>query len=190
MIVHLTGTVVVALPSRVVIDVGGVGYEVIPTPRAIADIRVGSVATIQIFQIFREDSQTLYGFVDQSERAMFETLQKVAGVGPKLALTILAATTPDQLALALSNGDESALIRIPGVGKKSAARLILELADRLPKPAEAGVRSDVTLALLNLGWNQKDIDKVWLELGAESEGSDAGSLLKLALSRLGKGVAR
>lgn len=174
------------LPSRLVIDVAGVGYEVIPTPRAISELRVGQIATVQIFQVFREDSQTLYGFADVSERAMFETLQKVSGVGPKLALTILAATTPEQLAQALTAGDEAALVRIPGVGKKSAARLILELADRLPSAPEASAFEDVAQALVNLGWSRREVDPVIRELTAEAD-LEPAAILKAALGRLARG---
>jgi holliday junction DNA helicase RuvA len=185
MITFLRGTVVSALPTSLMIDVAGVGYQVIPTPRALSAVKVGEVLQIDVALVVREDSWTMFGFADPAERSMFEALQKVSGVGPKLALTILAATNPADLARALREGDEAALIRIPGVGKKSAARLILELGDRLPQPpAQVTASSDVVAALVNLGWPSRDAERVVEKVTLQDDKLDASTLLKLALSEL------
>jgi holliday junction DNA helicase RuvA len=185
MITFLRGTVVSALPSSIMIDVAGVGYQVIPTPRALGAVRVGDVAQIDVALVVREDSWTMFGFADAAERSMFEALQKVSGVGPKLALTILAATNPSDLAKALRDGDEAALVRIPGVGKKSAARLILELGDRLPQSSsQVSASSDVVSALSNLGWSVKDAERVVEKISMQDEELDASTLLKLSLAEL------
>jgi holliday junction DNA helicase RuvA len=185
MITFLRGTVVSALPTSLMIDVGGVGYQVIPTPRALGTVKVGEVSQIDVALVVREDSWTMFGFADPAERSMFEALQKVSGVGPKLALTILAATNPADLARALREGDEAALVRIPGVGKKSAARLILEMGDRLPQSAtQSTASSDVVAALVNLGWPSRDAERVVEKVISQDGKLDASTLLKLALTEL------
>ncbi|MEY4322433.1 MAG: hypothetical protein RL410_214, partial [Actinomycetota bacterium] len=156
MIAQLRGIVVSILGNVIVIDAQGVGYEVTVTPQTLSTLRVGSESTIAIRMVVREDAMILFGFSSTDERALFDRLQTVNGVGPKLALTILAATSADALISAISSGDEAALVRIPGVGKKSAARLILELGDKLIAPAAAQAsrwQTNVIDALVSLGWS-------------------------------------
>ncbi|MEY3407168.1 MAG: Holliday junction branch migration protein RuvA [Actinomycetota bacterium] len=190
MISFLVGKVVELTPSQVLLDVNGVGYQIQPSPRLVAELKLNQTANIQVGLVVREDSWTLFGFVDAAEKSMFETLQKVSGVGPKLAMTILSAATPAELADALTRGDEASLTRIPGVGKKSAARLILELADRLPKSQLNSQQADVALALENLGWPIRDVEQVLSKLFAETPDLGTAEALKFALGQLSKGGRR
>lgn len=191
MISQLRGNIVSVAGNVVVIDVAGVGYEVTVTPQTLSALRPGSDATIPVRMVIREDSMTLFGFSSTDERALFDRLQTVNGVGPKLALTILAATSAENLVSAITQGDEAALIRIPGVGKKSAARLILELGDKLILPTStkrvAAWQQDVTDALVSLGWSTKDATAA---VGRIDENSidvhDAGAALRAALTLLDK----
>jgi Holliday junction DNA helicase RuvA len=118
---------------------------------------------------------------------MFETLQKVSGVGPKLAMTILSAATPAEISDALVSGNEAALTRIPGVGKKSAARLILELADRLPRTNINPAQEDVAVALENLGWPAREVDAVLAGIFSSNADVSTSEALKLALAQLSRG---
>lgn len=188
MLEFVRGKVVRVTANRVVVEVGGLGLSLHATPAALAELRVGAEATIDAALIVREDAFTLFGFGSPAERELFELLQTVSGVGPKLALTILSAITPTELAAALANGDEARLVRIPGVGKKSAARLIVELGDRLPKTqtAPATWQSDVSAALRSLGWSEKDSESA-VEVVAKTlpADTDSASALRAALQALG-----
>jgi Holliday junction DNA helicase RuvA len=190
MIAQLRGIVVSILGNVIVIDAQGVGYEVTVTPQTLSTLRVGSESTIAIRMVVREDAMILFGFSSTDERALFDRLQTVNGVGPKLALTILAATSADALISAISSGDEAALVRIPGVGKKSAARLILELGDKLIAPAAAQAsrwQTNVIDALVSLGWSTKDATSVVGRIDEKSiDVDDAGSALRAALAMLDK----
>lgn len=158
MISFLRGTVVEVSANTVTIDVQGVGYSVIVTPPVLEFAKIGNEISLSVILIVREESLTLYGFQNIAERKLFEVLQTVNGVGPKLALTILAATTSDVLTNAIVAGDEAFLTRIPGVGKKSAARLVLELGDKFGKQSVAKNtwQSEVHDALTALGWSSKE----------------------------------
>ena len=160
MISFLRGVVAEVSAANLVIDVNGIGYNVIVTPAVLQSAKKDTEISLQVVLVVREESMTLYGFANLEERKLFELLQTVNGVGPKLALTILAATTSENLADAISQGDEAALTRIPGVGKKSAARLILELSDKFGKhhPTKAAWQVEVFDALTSLGWNAKEAD--------------------------------
>ena len=191
MISQLRGSVVGIAGNVVVIDVAGVGYELTVTPQTLSALRPGSEATIPVRMVIREDSMTLFGFSSIDERALFDRLQTVNGVGPKLALTILAATSAENLVTAITQGDEAALIRIPGVGKKSAARLILELGDKLILPTStkrvAVWQQDVIEALVSLGWSTKDATVAVGRIDEKSiDVHDAGAALRAALTLLDK----
>ncbi|MEY4348362.1 MAG: Holliday junction branch migration protein RuvA [Actinomycetota bacterium] len=190
MIAQLRGTIVSILGNVIVIDANGVGYEVTVTPQTLSTLRVGNEATIAIRMIVREDAMILFGFSSTDERALFDRLQTVNGVGPKLALTILAATSAEALIAAISSGDEAALVRIPGVGKKSAARLILELGDKLVATSvaqSARWQSNVIDALVSLGWSTKDATAAVGRIDEKSiDVEDAGSALRAALALLDK----
>jgi len=189
-IAQLSGTAVRVGVASAVIDVNGVGMLVQCTPGTLAGIRTGQQVILHTQLIVREDSLTLFGFGTTAERDAFETLQSVQGVGPKLALAMLAVHPPEQLAAAVAAGDRSALERVPGVGAKVAARLLLELGGKLvidTAPAHAGdARGQVVDALVSLGWNAKAagtaVDAVVDGPVAEAE---VASTLRAALQRLG-----
>lgn len=205
MIASLTGTVAHVGLDRAVVDVGGVGYLVHATPTTLAGLRVGETAGVATSMVVREDSMTLYGFGDPDERDVFEVVQTVSGVGPRLALAMLAVHTPDALRRAVAGEDLAALTRVPGIGKKGAQRIVLELADRLgppsgalagaveASPAEtaAGDHSErVVEALAGLGWPAKQADdavaKVLAEAGTDAVAADeVATTLRSALRLLG-----
>lgn len=196
MIAQLTGTVVSVSASVVVIDVAGVGYRLLSTPRTLADLRHGAVATLATHLVVREDSLTLYGFRSPRERDMFETLQSVQGVGPRLALAMLAVHEPDALSAAIHAGDRRALERVPGVGAKVAARLLLELAGKLSLDgvatgeggAAVDARPEVATALESLGWSAKAATAAVDAVAPEPIAGDAvATTLRAALRELGGG---
>jgi Holliday junction DNA helicase RuvA len=189
-IAQLTGTVVHVGATSAVVDVNGVGMHVQCTPGTLADIRHGQTVTLHTQLIVREDSLTLFGFGTAGERDTFETLQSVQGVGPKLALAMLAVHPPQQLAAAVAAGDRAALERVPGVGAKVASRLLLELGGRLvldaPSAPAGDSRGQVVDALVSLGWNAKAasaaVDAV--ANGPVTE-ADVAPTLRAALQKLG-----
>ncbi len=199
MIASLRGTVGSVGLDRVVLEVGGVGMLVHTTPATASACRRGQEAALATSLVVREDSLTLYGFADDDERELFETVQTVSGVGPRLALAMLAVMSPDEVRAALSTGDTAALTKVPGVGKKSAERLVLELRDKVgtlaaapgPRPAGAGSpgpwRDQVAEALVGLGYSARQADEAVAAV-APSAGDDAdvATLLRLALRELAR----
>ena len=135
MISHLDGTVSSLAPDGAVVDVGGVGLSVQCTPGTLARLRAGERARVPTSLVVREDALTLYGFADEDERTVFELLQTASGVGPRLALAMLAVHSPDALRRAIEGDDLAALMMVPGIGRKGAQRIVLELAGRLGAPA-------------------------------------------------------
>ena len=131
MIAQLTGTVRQLTTEKVILEVGGVGYLISITPRTSSQIAMGSVITLSTSLVVREDSMTLFGFLDSKDRDIYEVLQTVSGIGPKVALAITGAMTPDALAQAIASEDIGAIEKVPGIGKKGAQRLILELKGKL-----------------------------------------------------------
>ena len=176
----------------VILDVHGVGYAISVTPRTLSKLSRTNEVTIPVQLIVREDSMTLFGFSGEEEKSLFSLLQTVSGVGPKLALTILAATEPEVLTSALVRGDEIALTKIPGVGKKSAARLILELGDKVSSvtsiPAAASSwKDDVEAALISLGWNAKEAASAIAKVSeSDVDSQDPGAALRAALATLNR----
>ncbi|MFJ3538590.1 Holliday junction branch migration protein RuvA [Streptomyces sp. NPDC090109] len=134
MIAFVSGPVAALAPTTAVIQVGGVGMAVQCTPATVAGLRIGEEARLATSLVVREDSLTLYGFADDDERQVFELLQTASGVGPRLAQAMLGVHSPDALRLAVSTGDEKALTAVPGIGKKGAQKLLLELKDKLGSP--------------------------------------------------------
>ncbi len=206
MIASLSGVVASVQLDRAVLEVGGVGYLVHATPATLAALRVGETARLATSLVVREDSFTLYGFADDDERAVFETVQTVSGVGPRLALAMLAVHTPDGLRRAVAGADIAALVRVPGIGNKGAQRIALELGDKLGPPtgsdapdarstASAAARPDdrrdqVVEALVGLGWNLKAADDAVSTVLAEAgvdvvEAPDVAGALRAALRVLG-----
>jgi len=176
MISHLAGTVTAVAPEGAVIEVGGVGLLVQCTPGTLATLRPGERARVATSLVVREDALTLFGFATDDERDVFVLLQTASGVGPRLALAMLAVFTPDALRRAVLSEDVAALIRVPGIGRKGAQRIVLELAGRLGapgsgSPGEPGAaaasraagpapwREQVRAGLVNLGWQARDADQ-------------------------------
>ncbi|TWE12883.1 Holliday junction branch migration protein RuvA [Rudaeicoccus suwonensis] len=198
MIAGLTGTVAAVGLDHVVVEVGGVGLLVHVTPGTAAAQRSGQAASLATTLIVREDALTLYGFGTPDERDLFELVQTVSGVGPRIALAMLAVGTPDQLRGAIAGGDIAALVKTPGIGKKGAERIVLELKDKVgpvvPSPstgsaatAVAGHHTQVSEALVGLGWSVKQADDaVAAVVEAQPEVSDVSILLRAALRELGR----
>jgi holliday junction DNA helicase RuvA len=176
MIAHLNGTVASVAPDGAVIDVGGVGLLVQCTPGTLAGLRPGERARVATSLVVREDALTLYGFAADDERNTFELVQTASGVGPRLALAMLAVFTPDALRRAVAAEDLAALTTVPGIGRKGAQRIVLELAGRLgspgdglatgaaggaggARPASAPWRDQVRAGLVSLGWQARDADQ-------------------------------
>lgn len=165
MIAQLTGTVRHLTTDKVVLEVGGVGYAISVTPRSSLQIVMGAALTLSTTLVVREDSLTLFGFLDPHERDIFETLQSVSGIGPKVALAITGALSPDELAQAIAAEDVKTIEKVPGIGKKGAQRLILELkgklvSDSAPQLTSShhGVRDQLLAALTGLGFSAKESD--------------------------------
>jgi Holliday junction DNA helicase RuvA len=160
-IARLRGTVAARTAAGVVVDVGGVGYLVATTPRVRA--RVGEETTVETYLHVREDALQLYGFASAGERELFELLLGVSGVGPKVALAIVSGSTPDELRRAIVREDTARFEAIPGIGRKTAQRVVLELKEKLAEPAVAGSAGGGLLArdaLVELGWSLVDADRV------------------------------
>lgn len=164
MIGRLTGILAEKQPPQVLLDVGGVGYELdVPMSSFYNLPALGERVTLVTHFVVREDAQQLFGFLSQKERAAFRELIRISGVGPKLALSVLSGLSVDELAQAVATQESGRLVKIPGIGKKTAERLLLELkgklADALPStgaPAAAGIATDALHALLALGYAEKE----------------------------------
>lgn len=198
MISSVRGRVLSIGLDHAVIELGGAGLAVQATPATLACLRSGTEAHLWTSLVVREDSLTLYGFADVEARDLFGLLQTASGVGPRLALATLAVLPPDQLCRALADGDVAKLTQVPGIGKKSAERLILELRDKVGATAAPGgaaggdhaqVRSEVSEALVGLGfsWKQAEqsVEAVLSGSGVDDTGLDTAAVLRKALATLG-----
>ena len=195
MIAQLTGTVRHLTTEKVVIEVGGVGYSLSITPRTSSRVTMGSVITIFTTLVVREDSMTLFGFLDAQERDLNETLQTVTGIGPKVALAITGALSPEELARAIASDDIATIEKVPGIGRKGAQRLILELKGKLlsdaapsPQQKSSPVREQLIAALTGLGFTAKESDNAInstfshvSEEGRDPSEFDVSELLKMTL---------
>ncbi|QSB04010.1 Holliday junction branch migration protein RuvA [Natronoglycomyces albus] len=198
MIALLNGEIVHIAGDRAVINVAGVGYAVRATPNTLAGLRLGRTVLLHTTLIVREDALTLYGFLEPDERDLFELLQTASGVGPRLAQAALAVHQPEKVRRAIASGDTATLTRIPGVGKKGAQRLVLELKDKVgfvpgtvPEQVNgkrpAGWRTQVSQGIQALGWSAKDAEAAIARLDTEGvDEADVPSLLKQAIRLLGK----
>ena len=202
MIAHLNGIVSGVSPDGAVIDVGGVGLRVQCTPDTLATLKPGETARVATALIVREDSLTLFGFASDDERNVFELLQTASGVGPRLALAMVAVHSPDALRRAVAAEDLAALTMVPGIGKKGAQRIVLELKDRLGAPGDIvgngahpavprGAptwRDQVQSGLVNLGWPARDAEQAIALIEAEADGEplDVPTALRAALRKLSK----
>jgi holliday junction DNA helicase RuvA len=177
MIAHLRGRLIHKQPGQAIVEASGVGYEVTISVPTFAELpAVGADAALHIYTQVREDQIALFGFREREEKCLFEKLITVSGVGPRLAITLLSGLSPDRVVQAIRGQDHAQLTRIPGVGKKLAERLVLELKDKLgdfavaPAPArlEGAAVEDVLSALVNLGYQRPAAEKA-VELAAERE---------------------
>lgn len=196
MIASLTGIVDRIMLDSVIITEGGVGYRVFATPDTLATLTRGSTVTVLTELVVREDSLTLYGFAQPDQQELFLLLQKVSGIGPRMALSILSVLHPQELCAALSHSDTAALQKVPGVGKRVAERLVVELKDKvetisgdedttLLAPTQSNVATEVTEALAGLGFSQRETEKaIGLVLQATPD-ADAATVLRKALLHLG-----
>ncbi|MFL6136873.1 MAG: Holliday junction branch migration protein RuvA [Frankiaceae bacterium] len=203
MIAGVSGRVSALALDSAVVDVGGVGLLVHCTPATLARLRVGEPAQLATSLVVREDALTLYGFADAEERAVFELLQSASGVGPRLAQAVLAVHAPAAVRRAIASDDLGALTQVPGIGRKGAQRIVLELKDKVgalppapgvPQPAGAAARpwgEQVRAALVGLGYSQREADdavaRVAPELegtGATAESPDVAAVLRSALRTL------
>ena len=165
MIAHIRGKLLYKIPNYVVIDCGGVGYELTISVATYTELRdVGAEAVLHVHTHVREDALQLYGFYEVTEKLLFEKLLTISGIGPKLAITVLSGIAADRLVAAIRGGDHATLTKIPGIGKKTAERVVLELKDKLEglagaavsgvevRPSLGATADDVLSALVNLGY--------------------------------------
>jgi Holliday junction DNA helicase RuvA len=196
-IASVEGTVSALTAAGVVVVVGGVGLDVHTTVGTRARLRVGERAHLATSLVVREDSLTLYGFADDDERAVFELLQTASGVGPRLAQAVLTVHPPDSVRQALATEDLAALVLVPGIGRKGAQRMVLELKDKASPagvtaaaaPAVSGWRGTLVQALVGLGWTGAQADDAVARLAEDHPGAgpdDVPALLREALARLGR----
>lgn len=196
MIASLRGPVGHVGLDHVVLEVGGVGMLVHTTPATAAACHRGQEASLATTLVVREDSLTLYGFADTEERDMFVLVQTASGIGPKVAQAMLAVLPPDRLRRAIAESDHAALTSVPGIGRKGAERIVVELKDRvgpvLPTSAAPGTsaapwRAQVLQALEGLGWSTRDAEKAIESVSdAAGDSPEVGQLLRLALRSLSK----
>jgi Holliday junction DNA helicase RuvA len=195
MIASVRGEVLDMALDHVVIEAAGVGYKLMATPSTLATLRRGAEARLITAMIVREDSMTLYGFPDADARDLFLTLLGVSGVGPKIALATLAVYDAQALRQALADGDVTALTRVPGIGKRGAERLVLELRDKIgpvsPTVLSAsvnghGVRGPVVEALVGLGFAANQAEEATDKVLAADDEASTSTALRSALSLLGK----
>jgi len=196
-IAHLRGRLFDKQPNRIIVEVNGVGYDVsvpLSTYYGLGD--AGSEVTLRVHTHVREDALSLYGFATRLEQDLFERLISVSGIGPKVALAVLSGIEPGELMRAIERSDLARLTAIPGVGKKTAERIVLELKDRLPKaqiaaPSAPGVepsllRDDLLSALINLGYHRPLAEKAVDSALKQLPGSDFERTLKQSLRELAR----
>ena len=192
MISRVLGTVAQVGVDDVVVVYGGLGFKVFIVPPLASELHKGDEIELYTHLIVREDALTLYGFKTEEERKVFEILMSVTGIGPRIGLAALSVFSPNDLRRAVVDQDAATLARIPGVGKKVASRMLVELGDKLGLPAQlpeasapsAGVvEAEVKAALIGLGWNETKAESVLSELGGN--GLNASDLLRAALMKLG-----
>ena len=196
MISAVRGEVLEIALDHTVIEAAGVGYKLMATPATLATLRRGAEARLITAMIVREDSMTLYGFPDPDARDLFLTLIGVSGIGPKIALATLAVYDADALRRALGDGDVTALTRVPGIGKRGAERMVLELRDKIGAVGATtgavtggnghAVRSPVVEALVGLGFAVKQAEETTDKVLTDVPDATTSSALRAALSRLGK----
>jgi len=196
MIAHLRGKLLLKHPNQAIVETTGVGYDVTISVPTFSDLpAVGSEVALHIHTHVREDALALYGFLRSSEKSLFEKLITVSGIGPKLAITILSGMAADEMVGAIRGNDIAKLTRIPGIGRKTAERMVLELRDKLPEasaaavaevPAVNAVEEDVLSALLNLGYQRAAAEKALAIAARNTKGGSFDALFREALGALSK----
>src|SRR5580704_12358406 len=179
MIAHLRGKLLAKHPNQAIVEIGGVGYDVTISVPTFSDLpAIGSEVSLHVHTHVREDLIALYGFLRSSEKLLFEKLLTVSGIGPKLAITILSGMAADEMVRAIRGNDVVRLTRIPGIGKKTAERMVLELRDKLPEvgpaaapttPPPSAAEEDVLSALVNLGYQRATAEKALAAIGKDGE---------------------
>jgi Holliday junction DNA helicase RuvA len=196
-IAHLSGALLEKHLQRLVVDVGGVGYDVhVPLSTFYAAGEPGSTVRLRVHTHVRDDAIQLFGFMTALELVLFERLIGVSGIGPKVALAVLSGIEPNELVRAIRSGDIARLTRIPGIGKKTAERMVVELKDRLPEGAEPAVddavpegddvRADVLSALANLGYQVHTVEKTVDRVLDGSDERDFESVLRQVLREMAR----
>jgi holliday junction DNA helicase RuvA len=200
MIASVRGRVTEVAGDGAVIEVGGVGLRLHCTPATLAELRVGQEARLATSLVVREESLTLYGFADEDARELFGLLQTASGVGPRLAQAVLAVHTPDAVRKAITNGEIAVLTQVPGIGRKGAERIVLELRDKIGPVAVGGAaplvpdrdawREQVRTGLVGLGWTAAQADQAVAAVAESLPGAEdpppVPALLKQAIRFLGK----
>jgi Holliday junction DNA helicase RuvA len=195
MIAHLRGKLLAKHPNQAIVETGGVGYDVTISVPTFSDLPgVGSEVALHVHTHVREDSLALYGFLSADEKQLFEKLITVSGIGPKLAITILSGMPADEMVGAIRGNDVARLTRIPGIGKKTAERMVLELRDKLPAggvpvaaaPPRSAVEEDVLSALLNLGYQRSAAEKALSVAAKDGQGGSFEVMFREAMGVLSK----
>jgi Holliday junction DNA helicase RuvA len=196
MIAHLRGKLLAKHPNQAIVETGGVGYDVTISVPTFSDLpSAGAEVALHIHTHVREDVIALYGFLRPSEKLLFEKLITVSGIGPKLAITILSGMAADEMVAAIRSNDVVRLTRIPGIGKKTAERMVLELRDKLPEtgaavttavPAMSAVEEDVVSALVNLGYQRAVAERALAVASKNGKGGTFDALFREVLGALSK----
>ncbi len=196
MIAHLRGRLLAKHPNQAIVEAAGVGYDVTITVPTFSDLpALGAEVALHIHTHVREDQIALYGFLRPSEKLLFEKLITVSGIGPKLAVTILSGMAADEMVRAIRSNDIARLTRIPGIGKKTAERMVLELRDKLPEvgpasapaiPAMNATEEDVLSALLNLGYQRPAVERALAGAAQDGKALSFDGLFRGALAALSK----
>jgi len=196
MIAHMRGKLLAKHPNQAIVETGGVGYDVTISVPTFSDLpAVGAEVTLHIHTHVREDLIALYGFLRPAEKRLFEKLITVSGIGPKLAITILSGMAADEMVSAIRGNDVARLTRIPGIGKKTAERMVLELRDKLPTegiaespvtPAMSAVEEDVLSALMNLVYQRAAAERALASVEKNGKGSSFEVMFRQTLGVLSK----
>jgi Holliday junction DNA helicase RuvA len=196
MIAHLRGKLLAKHPNQAIVETAGVGYDVTITVPTFSDLpAAGAEVALHIHTHVREDTIALYGFLRPAEKALFEKLLTVSGIGPKLAITILSGMAADEMVGAIRGNDVARLTRIPGIGKKTAERMVLELRDKLPQlatptapaiPTLNAIEEDVLSALLNLGYQRPAAEKALASATRNGKGGSFDALFRDSLAALSR----
>jgi len=196
MIAHLRGKLLAKRPNQAIVETGGVGYDVTVSVPTFLDLPgVGGEVGLHVHTHVREDQIALYGFLGLAEKHLFEKLITVSGIGPKLAITILSGMAADEMVGAIRSNDVARLTRIPGIGKKTAERMVLELRDKLPvqgaedmkvAPAMSAVEEDVLSALMNLGYQRATAERALMAVTKNGKEAAFETTFREALGVLSK----